>query len=304
MDRSILEEINAPLVHLLRNAIYHGIESPKERISQNKNETGILKLRTYRRAGLIYIEVSDDGNGIDYDKIREKTVDKEYYTAEEVKQLQNETLDKFLLMPGFSTITDADIISGRGMGLAIVDEKIKKLGGSFQIYSERGKGSKFTIIVPFTRTIIKAQILEVAGDLFAIPTDNIKQIHFFNPEAIEYTNGTKLYQINSSLVPIVQLEDILNLPDNKKVSPVNNNHSKVAILCKKDEESLAVLIADDLLEQIDAVVKPFKSDFSISNNISGSTIMSDGAICLILDIFNIIRAKYNELNYSQLKDIY
>jgi len=302
IDRTILEELNSPIVHLLRNAIYHGIELPKERISKNKNETGILKLKTYRSAGLIYIEISDDGKGINYDKIRERVIKKGFYTTNEVQLLSNEVLNKFLLMPGFTTLSDADMLSGRGMGLAIVDEKLKKLGGSFQILTEKGVGTKFTVIVPFSRAIIKAQLLKVAGDLFAIPTENIKQIYFYSPESVEYVDEVKFYKINSNLLPIVRLDKLLKLTSNGKVK--KNSHTKLAILCQKDEDSSAILIADELLEQFDAVVKPFQSEFSITNHISGSTILSDGSICLILDVFNIITSKLNELQYSQLNNIY
>lgn len=302
MDRTILEELNSPIIHLLRNAIYHGIELPKERISKNKNETGILKLKTYRSAGLIYIEISDDGKGINYDKIRESVIKKGFYTTNEVQLLSNEVLNKFLLMPGFTTLSDADMLSGRGMGLAIVDEKLKKLGGSFQILTEKGVGTKFTVIVPFSRAIIKAQLLKVAGDLFAIPTENIKQIYFYSPESVEYVDEVEFYKINSSLLPIVRLDKLLKLTSNGKVK--KNSHTKLAVLCQKDEDSSAILIADELLEQFDAVVKPFQSEFSITNHISGSTILSDGSICLILDVFNIITSKLNELQYSQLNNIY
>lgn len=302
MDRTILEELNSPIIHLLRNAIYHGIELPKERISKNKNETGILKLKTYRSAGLIYIEISDDGKGINYDKIRENVIKKGFYTTNEVQLLSNEVLNKFLLMPGFTTLSNADMLSGRGMGLAIVDERLKKLGGSFQILTEKGVGTKFTVVVPFSRAIIKAQLLKVAGDLFAIPTENIKQIYFYSPESVEYVDEVKFYKINSSLLPIVRLDKLLKLTSNGKVK--KNSHTKLAILCQKDEDSSAILIADELLEQFDAVVKPFQSEFSITNHISGSTILSDGSICLILDVFNIINSKLNELQFSQLDNIY
>jgi two-component system chemotaxis sensor kinase CheA len=304
MDRKILEELNSPIIHLLRNAIYHGIESPKERISKNKDETGRLKLKTFRRAGLIYIEISDDGKGIDYDKIREKAVAKGYYTPNEIQHLSNELLNKFLLMPGFSTLSDVDVISGRGMGLAIVDEKIKKLGGSFQIFTEKNIGTKFTIIVPFTRAIIKTQLLKVAGDIFAIPTENIKQIYIYRPDSVELVDGIKYYKVNSNVYPIIRLDKLLNLNNHGKENIYKNSQTKLAVLCKRDEDTLSILVAEELLEQIDAVVKPFKSDFSISNYITGSTILNDGSICLILDVFNIINSKLNELKYSPLNDIY
>ncbi|MFX1425484.1 MAG: chemotaxis protein CheA, partial [Promethearchaeota archaeon] len=162
IDRKILEELNSPLVHLIRNAIYHGIELPKERKKKGKNELGILRLKTYRKAGSIYIEVEDDGGGIDYKSVRDKIIKKGYFDPEAAKELTNDALNKFILMPGFSTLSDVGIISGRGMGLAIVAEKIKELGGDFLIESQENIGTKFTVVVPFTRAILRAQLIQVS----------------------------------------------------------------------------------------------------------------------------------------------
>ncbi|MEE9376697.1 MAG: chemotaxis protein CheA [Candidatus Lokiarchaeia archaeon] len=295
IDRKILEEINSPLVQLIRNAIYHGIESPRERLKKGKNELGTLKLRTYRRAGSIFIEVQDDGAGINYDKVREKVVRKGYYKSEGVEQLSNEELHQFILMPGFSTLTDADIISGRGMGLAIVAEKIKELGGAFKIQSEKDIGSKFTIDVPFTRAILRAQLIQLADDLFAIPTENIKQIYFFNPNQVEYIGGEQFYKIKSKSIPLIHLNEHLNIDKG-----MTNSYKKIAILCQRDEEHSAVFIADKQLQQLDVVVKPFKSNYSDSRDILGSTITGEGIICLIIDVLSIISSNTNEKIISNL----
>jgi len=296
IDRKILEEINTPLVQLIRNAIYHGIESPKERITKRKNELGTLKLRTYRRAGSIFIEVQDDGTGIDYNKIREKAVKKGYYDSVQVEKISNEDLHQLILMPGFSTLSDADIISGRGMGLAIVAEKIKELGGDFIIQSQKDVGTIFTINVPFTRAILRAQLIQIADELFAIPTENIKQIYFFNLNQVEYADGQQFYKIGSKLFPIVHLNEHLNMVD----KATTNSHKKIAIWCQKDEKSSAVLIADKQLQQLDVVVKPFKSNYSDSRDILGSTITGDGSICLIIDVLSIISSQLNENIISNL----
>ncbi|MFX0035393.1 MAG: chemotaxis protein CheW [Candidatus Hermodarchaeota archaeon] len=290
IDRKILEEINTPLVQLIRNAIYHGIETPKERIKHGKTELGTLRLKTFRKAGSIFIEVEDDGAGINYDKIREKVVKKGYCEPDEAKELTNEDLHRFILMPGFSTLSDADIISGRGMGLAIVAEKIKELGGDFAIQSKLGIGTKFTIIVPFTRAILRAQLIQIADDLFAIPTENINQIYFFNPNQVEYMGGEQYYKINSSLFPIVYLDEHLKMRDQSKT----NSHKKIVIHCQRDEDASAVFVADKQLQQLDVVVKPFKSSYSDSRDILGSTITGEGTICLIIDVLSIISSKLNE----------
>lgn len=297
IDRKILEEINSPMVHLIRNAIYHGIESPRERVKKGKKEFGTLKLKTYRRAGSIFIDVQDDGAGINYEKIREKVVSRGYYNSEDAKQLSREDLHQFILMPGFSTLSDADIISGRGIGLAIVAEKIKELGGTFNIQSEKDVGTKFTIDVPFTRAILRAQLIQIADDLFAIPTENIKQIYFYNPNQVEYIEGEQHYKINSKSMPIIHLNEYMKMEDKS----LTNSHKKIAIWCQKDEDNSAVFIADKQLQQLDVVVKPFKSNYSDSRDILGSTITGEGVICLIIDVLSIISSKINEKIISNLK---
>ncbi|MFX1365710.1 MAG: chemotaxis protein CheA [Promethearchaeota archaeon] len=290
IDRKILEEINSPLVHLIRNAIYHGIELPKNRKKKGKNELGVLKLKTYRRAGSIFIEIQDDGAGINYDKIRAKVISKGYYNSEEAQQLTKEDLHHYILLPGFSTLGDADIISGRGMGLAIVAEKIKDLGGNLRIHSEKDIGTKFTIDVPFTRAILRAQLIQIADDLFAIPTENIKQIYFFNPNQVEYIDGEQYYKIDSNTIPLIHLNEYLNM--GSESTP--NSHKKIAIWCQKDEDNSAIFVADKQLQQLDVVVKPFKSNYSDSREILGSTITGEGTICLILDVLSIISSKTEE----------
>ena len=255
-----------------------------------------MKIKTFRRAGSIFIEVQDDGAGLNYDTIREKVVKKGYYDSIEVEQLANEDLHKFILMPGFSTLSEADIISGRGMGLAIVAEKIKELGGDFTIQSQAGVGTKFTIIVPFTRAILKAQQIQISDDLFAIPTENIKQIYFFNPSQVEYVDGQQFYKINSKLMPIILLDVFLIMVEKS----TTNSHKKIAIWCQGDEDSSAVFIADKQLQQLDVVVKPFKSNYSDSRDILGSTITGEGSICLIIDVLSIISSILNENIISNL----
>jgi len=285
IDRKILEEINSPLIHLIRNAIYHGIETPEERASKNKDPVALLRLRTFRQAGSIHIEVEDDGKGVDYDVVKEKLVDDEIYTPEEVDNLSEEELLKHIFTPGFSTLPEADTVSGRGMGLAIVKEKILDLSGSFDVVSNLGQGAKFTLKVPFTRAILKAQLVEVGGDLFGIPIENVIQIFMFKQESVEIINDKDYYRIESKLVPIIYLDRHFKL---------SNGSNKFAVWCKKDEFNSAVFIVDELKEQMDVVVKPFKSNFDYYSDILASTITAEGTICLILDVLGLITSKLSE----------
>ncbi|MFX1383866.1 MAG: ATP-binding protein [Promethearchaeota archaeon] len=300
IDRKILEELNAPLIHLLRNAIYHGIETPSERKKKKKDETGTIRLATLRRAGMIYIEVEDDGRGIDYETIRKKAVEKNFYSKEDASELSDEDLNKIILMPGFSILEGADQISGRGMGLAIVAEKIKELGGSFTIHSEKDVGTTFRLMVPFTRAILNAQLIKVSGDLFAIPTENIKQIYLYNKALVEYVGDTEYYKLDADLIPIIYLNRYLKFD---KDHLLEESDSKIAIWVKKDENISAVFVMDDILQQMNVVVKPFKFSYSDFYNILGSTIMSDGSICLILDVLSIIASYITEDKFSKLTSI-
>ncbi|TFG07902.1 MAG: chemotaxis protein CheA [Promethearchaeota archaeon] len=303
IDRKILEELNSPLIHLLRNAIYHGIESPNERKQKKKDEIGILKLKSYRSGGSIYIEVSDDGGGLNYDKIRDLVVEKGFYSKQEAKDLSEEILNQFILMPSFSTISNADIISGRGMGMAIVAEKLKELGGKLEIYTEKDKGSKFVVIVPFTKAIMKAQLMKIADDLFAIPTENIEQIYFFDHSAKEYINNELFYRINSHLVPVVELDKRLNLIKENDNKLGGNSTRKIAILCKNEDKNASLFIVDEVLQQMDIIVKPFSSSYSESQDLMGSTVLGDGSICLVIDAIKIISSNQNENQISVVNKI-
>jgi two-component system chemotaxis sensor kinase CheA len=303
IDRMILEEINTPIVHLLRNAIYHGIEKPNERKNKKKDEIGTLKLKTFRSGGSIYIEVSDDGKGIDYNKIRDLVVQKGFYPKEEVVKLNDNDLNQFILMPGFSTLPDANVISGRGLGLAIVADKLKELGGLLNIYSEKDKGTKFSLIVPFTRAIFKAQLVKVANDLFAIPIENIEQIYFFNQGLVEIQNGNEFYKSNNQLIPIFRLDQILNIRIHENEDSGNNSHSKIAILCKNEMENYAIFVVDDISQQLDIVVKPFKSSYSDSRDILGSTILGDGTICLVIDVLRILSSRLDIIQFPEIKNV-
>lgn len=299
IDRTVLEDLNSPLIHLLRNAIYHGIETPKERKRKNKDEVGTLKLITKRKAGSINIIVEDNGRGLNYDSIRRKAVNKGLYSPEEAENLSKEELHDLIFKPGFSTLGAANQISGRGIGLAIVEESLEELGGSIDLISEPDKGTTFSIDVPFTRAILKAQLFNVSGDLFAIPIDNIKQIYFYNREQIDYVKGIEHYRIDNELVPVVRLGEYFDFSFEKESSEMditkNNSKKKIAILCQKDEENSAIFIVDKILQQMEVVIKPFKSKYSKFQSILGVSITGDGSICLLIDVINLISSLRKDL---------
>ena len=186
--------------------------------------------------------------------------------------------------------------SGRGMGLAIVSEKIKDLAGSMKINSKPNIGTKIILNVPFTRAILKAQLITIGGDLFAIPLENIKQIYYFDRKLVEYVKGDEFYRIKSKLVPIIKLSSYfgLNHAGSTNKADSADAKAKIAIWCQKDDKNSAILIADGINQQMEIVVKPFRSKFSHLKGISGVTITGDGSICLILDILDMLTLKIQD----------
>ncbi|TFG01171.1 MAG: chemotaxis protein CheA [Promethearchaeota archaeon] len=302
IDRKVLEELNSPLIHLLRNAIYHGIESPEERNKKNKDIVGTLRLESYRKAGSIYIKVKDDGRGLNYEGIRRKAIRNGMYSPEEAGKLTNEQLEKIIFRSGFSTLRGADQISGRGMGLAIVSEKVEELGGSVEVNSVEEKGTEFILDVPFTRAILKAQIFSVGGDLYAIPIENIKQIYFYKRENLDYIKGVEHYRLDSELVPLIRVDEYLGLSSatnsNEFSLEKSNSSTKIAIWCKKDEENSAVLVVDEILQQMEVVIKPFKSKYSKFRSVLGVTITGRGKICMVMDVMDLISSISREVTKS------
>ncbi|MHA1313855.1 MAG: chemotaxis protein CheA [Candidatus Helarchaeota archaeon] len=303
LDRKILEELSSPMLHLLRNAIYHGIETPSVRKKKGKDPMGIVRLRTFQQAGSVFIEVEDDGRGINYDDIRNKIVEQELFSLEEAMELSNEALHQILLSPGFSTLSGVDMVSGRGMGLAIVSEKIRDLGGSLTIMSKKDVGSRFILSVPFTRAIIKAQFVDVAGDLFAIPTENINKISFFDRKMIEYVKGSEFYKVSNKLVPVIWLNKIFELSNQSNEESELQGTSKIAIWCNNGRNNDAILVVDGLKQQMEVVIKPIASKFSRLRGISGVTITGDGSICLIIDVLGIMSQRLRKTENLQVEEI-
>ncbi|TXT67579.1 MAG: Chemotaxis protein CheA [Promethearchaeota archaeon] len=307
IDRKVLEELNSPIIHLLRNAIYHGIEDIKERKRMSKDPIGTLRLESFRKAGSIYIKIEDDGRGLDYEKIRQKAVKIGIYSPEEVEKLSEKELNELIFRKGFSTLKGADQISGRGMGLSIVSEKVEELGGSVELITQKDKGTQFILDVPFSRAILKAQLFQVGGDLFAIPIENIKQIYFYKRQNIDYVKGVEHYRIDSQLIPLVRVDEYLGFTNSKHSSELDleqtNSHKKIAIWCKKDENKSVILVVDKILQQMEVVIKPFKSKYSRFRSILGVTITGDGSICMIIDVIDLVSNLSKELSQNQTVNV-
>ncbi|MGE4291314.1 MAG: Hpt domain-containing protein [Desulfovibrio sp.] len=279
LDKSVVEEIGDPLVHLVRNAVDHGLESEEERVAVGKSPVGHVWLRAYHKGNSVAIEVEDDGRGIDPEKMRNVAVRKGVLSVEEAANLDDREAIELIYHPGFSSADKVTDISGRGVGMDVVKTNIKNLKGSVHTQSEVGKGTKLTLTLPLTLAIIDALMVEVAGDIFAIPLDAVSETTKIKAEKLADVNSRKAVTLRGEVLGIVELSELLDLPSNTETRTI------LPIVIVHDNDRRVGLVVDRLLERQEIVIKPlgqYLSDFELAG-ISGATIMGDGSVVLILD---------------------
>ncbi|MEF2231064.1 MAG: Hpt domain-containing protein [Pseudodesulfovibrio sp.] len=278
-DKSVVEEIGDPLVHLVRNAVDHGLEDEEERIAAGKKPKGHVWLRAYHKGNSVAIEVEDDGRGMDPEKLKQVAIRKGILSPEEANALDDrETLD-LIFAPGFSSAEKVTDISGRGVGMDVVKTNIKNLKGSVHTQSEVGKGTKLTLTLPLTLAIIDALMVQVAGDTFAIPLDAVSETTKIETSKLSDINNRKAITLRGEVLGVVELSELLGMKqtmDERDVLPM------VVI---QDNDRRLGLVVDRLLERQEIVIKPlgqYLNNFNLKG-LSGATIMGDGSVVLILD---------------------
>ncbi|MGE4424164.1 MAG: Hpt domain-containing protein [Pseudodesulfovibrio sp.] len=278
-DKSVVEEIGDPLVHLVRNAVDHGLEDEETRIAAGKKPKGHVWLRAYHKGNSVAIEVEDDGRGMDPEKLKAVAVRKGVISQEEANAMDDREALDLIFAPGFSSAEKVTDISGRGVGMDVVKTNIKNLKGSVNTQSEVGKGSKLTLTLPLTLAIIDALMVQVAGDTFAIPLDAVSETTKIEVEKLSDVNNRKAVTLRGEVLGIVELAELLDMPqsmDERDVLPM------VVI---QDNDRRLGLVVDRLLERQEIVIKPlgqYLNNFNLKG-LSGATIMGDGSVVLILD---------------------
>lgn len=280
VDRTVIDEIGDPLVHIIRNSIDHGIEMPDIRLKNGKSETGVINLKAYHEGNNVIIEVSDDGSGIDINKVKEKAVDKGLLTAEQSNDLSKDKVLDILFRSGFSTADKVTDISGRGVGLDVVKNKIESLNGSIEVSTDVGKGTKFVIKLPLTLAIIQALLVRIGDEKFALPLNSISEIVHKNDNEIHNVQGKEVVLYRGKVIPIIRLNEIL---ETKKL---DSNGNLVCVIIKKGE-SLASCVVDELIGQQEIVIKPLGKYLSYVKVIAGATILGNGQVALIIDSNNL-----------------
>ena len=295
LDKTVLEKIGDPLVHLVRNAIDHGLETPELRRAAGKPETGIITLHAYHQGGNIMIEINDDGRGLNRQKIRAKAISNKIIGENDT--LSDEQIQDLIFQPGFSTAEKVTDVSGRGVGMDVVRRNINELNGGIEVHSEEGVGSTFTIRLPLTLAILDGQLIQVGDQTYIVPLVSI--VESLQPK-LALTNhvagGCDVFRLRNEYIPIIHLAEIFG------IKPRNDNLEKSLLVVVETGNSKVALVVDDLLGQQQVVIKSMEANYKKVEGVSGATILGDGTVSLILDITDLVQmAGMHQQSKSGLK---
>jgi two-component system chemotaxis sensor kinase CheA len=280
LDRTVLDEIGVPLVHLLRNAVDHGIESPEERRGKGKRETGTVKLIASREKKHVEITVTDDGRGIDIHKIREIALKKGLKTREELDKLSEKELLMLIFTPGISSAEKITDVSGRGVGMDVVKNKIVALGGTVELESEKDKGTTITLRLPLTLAIIQALLVGLNGETYILPLNSVRETIKVRKDEFKTVLGREVIQLRGNVIPIYRLSRLFN-------SHQREQDEYHAIIVEHNNQAYGVVV-DRLLGQDEIVIKSLDVSVRDSRGVGGATILGDGRVALIIDIPSLI----------------
>ena len=280
LDKTVMEKIGDPMVHLIRNSIDHGIELPEDRIAAGKPETGTVNLNAYHQSGNIVIEIKDDGAGLNTDRILQKAIEKGLVV--EGANLSQEQIFDLIFQPGFSTADVVSDLSGRGVGMDVVRRNIAALNGSIEVTSEKGRGSRFIIRLPLTLAILDGQLVQVGKEIYIFPLVSIVESIQLDDLSINNVGGhSDVLQLRDEYVPIIHLDDVFSIDNEKR--PIEES---IVVVVETDGEKIGVVV-DELLGQQQVVIKSLEENYKRVDGISGATILGDGTVALIVDISSL-----------------
>jgi two-component system, chemotaxis family, sensor kinase CheA len=284
LDRTVVDEIGDPLVHLLRNSIDHGVEPIDDRVATGKSETGTVWLRAFHSGNHVFIEIEDDGRGINRQKVLQTAIKKGIVREEQAERMTDDEVAALLFASGFSTADKISDISGRGVGLDVVKTKIESLGGVVAVESKPGKGTKFSVQLPLTLSIISAMLIRVNDEKYAIPLSSIVETAVIRKSSIRNVQGVPLLDYRNSVIPLVSLAQIYQVPDNGQPE---RDETEIVII--KKGEKMAALSVSELIGQQEIVLKNLGKYLNNVFAVSGATILGDGQVALIMDTNALIK---------------
>jgi len=277
LDRTVIDEIGEPLVHLLRNALDHGIEAPEERIKKGKPRVGLLRLEARHEGNNVIIEVEDDGRGIDLEKVREKAIAMGLLSEKEESYLDEKALLNLIFQPGFSTADEVTDVSGRGVGMDVVKSKIESLNGTIEVETKKDLGTKVKISLPLTLAIIQALLVNVGNEQYAIPLSSIDETTCVTSDQIKTMQNREVMFLRGMVLPLVRLHDLLG------TERVSENGEMYVVVARKGERQVG-LVVDSLAGQQDIVIKSLGKFLEGIPGIAGATILGNGQVALIIDV--------------------
>lgn len=282
LDKTVMEKISDPMVHLVRNSLDHGIETPESRIAAGKDPVGTLTLNAFHQGGNIVIEIMDDGQGLNTDKIRQKAIANGLITEDD--ELSQEEVNELIFMPGFSTADTVSDISGRGVGMDVVRRNIQALNGSVEVSSARGVGSTFTIRLPLTLAILDGQLVQVAEHTYIIPLISIVESLQIDVKKVSRVGkNLDVLRLRDEYIPILRLYDIF-----EHEGAIEELDKSLLVVVESDNQKVGLLV-DDLLAQQQVVIKSLEANYKRVDGISGATILGDGRVSLIIDISGLVK---------------
>ncbi len=278
LDRTVVDQIGDPLQHLLRNSADHGLESAEVRKQRGKPEKGAIYLNAFQEGNNVIIEVSDDGNGIDTEKVKEKAIERGVITPEQAENMSQKEIINLLFIPSFSMAKQITDISGRGVGLDVVRSNIEALGGDVEVSSTLGEGSKFTVRLPLTLAIIQALMVEIRQEKYAIALGSIQNIEDIPVKDIRYVEAKEVIHLRGMVIPLIRMDKILD------IEPLEEEPESLTVVIVKKGDKYAGLVVDNLIGQQEIVIKSLGKFIKNNKIISGATILGDGEVALILDV--------------------
>jgi len=279
MDKSLIERLEEPLIHLIRNAVDHGIEPPDERERLGKPRSGQIRLKAYYQGDRVFISVEDDGRGIDVEKVKAKAIEKGIATKDRLEKMTEKEILSLVFSPGFSTADRVSEVSGRGVGMDVVMDVVMRFRGTVDLFSEKRKGTRVVMSFPLTIGIIKSLLVSMGGRLFAIPIHSVLEIVSGDEAQISLVSGEEVLILRGNTIPLINLGEVLGI-QTQKVGFV------VVVLTGNRRVAMAV---EDMLGDEEVVIKPLGKFFGDVEGISGATITGDGSIVLILDPVGLVR---------------
>ncbi len=283
LDRTVIDEIGDPLVHLIRNSLDHGVETPEVRRAKGKPEHGTVKLKAYHSGNHVFIEIEDDGAGINKEKVLEKAISKGVISEDVAMTLSDKQIFELIMASGFSTADQISDISGRGVGLDVVKSTIESLGGSIAIDSKQGEGTLFSIQLPLTLSIISVMLVELEKEKYAIPLSSIIETAIVNKDSIMNAHNQKVIDFRGKVVPLVFLDDVFEVPK------VQTEEQFFSVVIVRKGDKMAGLVVDSFIGQQEVVLKSLGNYLTDVFAISGATILGDGQVALIVDCNALIK---------------